>query len=287
MAKTASPHPAVSGFRFLDPREFLRQAYDVEKKRNRNFSHRFIAKSMNAGSSSFFKDVLCGRAPLNPARAAKFAKLFHLSPKETEHFENLVLFTQADTREEKERYLRKLGGESSSGQRAVLEASQREYLQKWHYAAIRELLDVHDFRDDYEALAKALDPAITADEARDAVELLQRLGLARKNAQGRYEKVSDIVSTRVGGDPETAKPGLLANIDLARRSLDAHPPAARPFSYLTFNVSERTFAEVRDRIRAFRREILNVVADDDDADRLYQLNLQFFPLSMPAKRRKS
>jgi uncharacterized protein (TIGR02147 family) len=277
-------------FGFLDAREFLRHAYDAEKKGNRNFSHRFIAKSMNAGSSSFFKDVLCGRAPLSPTRAAKFAKLFRLTPKETAHFENLVLFTQADTREEKERYLRKLGGASSVGQRAVLQASQREYLQKWHYAAIRDLLDLHDFRGDAEglkALAKSLDPAITPDEAEDAIALLLRLGLVRKDAQGRYEKVGDVVSTRAGGDPELAKPGLKASIELARRSLDAHAPAARPFSYVTLNVSERTFAEVRDRIRSFRRDILDMVAGEDEADRLYQLNLQFFPLSVPAKRRKS
>jgi uncharacterized protein (TIGR02147 family) len=223
---------------------------------------------------------------LNPARAGKFAKLFHLSPKETEHFENLVLFTQASTREEKERYLRRLGGGSAAGERAVLQASQREYLRKWHYAAVRELLDVHDFRGDHDALAKALDPAITPDEARDAVALLLRLGLARKDAQGKYEKVGEIVATRAGGDPEMAKPGLKAGLELALRSLDAHAPVARPFSYLTLNVSERTFGEVRDRIRAFRRDLLDLVAGDADADRLYQLNLQFFPLSNPAKRRK-
>ncbi len=280
--------PEVSVFRFLDAREFLRQAYDAEKKRNRNFSHRFIAKAMNAGSSSFFKDVLCGRAPLSSARAAKFAKLFHLSPKEAEHFENLVRFTQASTKEEKELYLRRLGGGSAAaGRKAILEASQREYLRKWHYAAIRELLDIHDFRGDYEALAKALDPAITSAEAREAVELLLRLGLIRKDAQGRYEKVGEVVATREGGDPEAAKPGLKAALELARRSLDEHPAAARPFSYLTLNVSERAFSEIRARIRAFRGEILELVAADDEVDRLYQLNLQFFPLSLPAKRRKS
>lgn len=286
MVKKQTP-PPLSVFRFLDAREFLREAYDAEKKRNRNFSHRYIAKAMNAGSSSFFKDVLCGRAPLNPARAGRFARLFRLSPKETEHFENLVLFTQASTREEKELYLRRLGGGSASGEREVLRASQREYLQKWHYAAVREWLDVHDFRGDHEALAKALDPAITPEEARDAVELLSRLGLLRKNAQGRYEKVGEIVGTRAGGDPEMAKPGLRASLELAKRSLETHAHAVRPFSYLAFNVSEKTFAEVRERIRAFRAEILDLVAGDADADRLYQMNVQLFPLSIPAKRRPS
>lgn len=277
----------VSVFRFLDAREYLRQACEAEKKVNKGFSHRYIAKAMGAGSSSFFKDVLNGRAPLNPARAAKFARLFCMSLKEAEYFENLVLYTQAASPEDKERLLKKLSQEATAGQRAILEASQMEYLQKWHYAAIRELLDVHDFRGDYEQLAEALDPPISSAEARDAIELLLRLKLIRKDAQGRFEKVDEVVSTGILSDPEHAKPGIRANLDLARRALDAHPAATRPFSYLTVCVSEKTFTHVRDKLRTVRREILDVVSHDSDADRLYQLNLQFFPLSNPAKRRES
>lgn len=279
--------PPVSVFRFLDAREFLRQAYDAEKKNNKGFSQRYIAKAMNAGSSSFFKDVLLGRARLTPARVAKFAELFRLPSKEAEHFENLVLYAQAETPEEKERYLRKLGGGSTAGRRAVLEASQMEYLQKWHYAAIRELLGAIDFREDYEQLAGLLDPPVRPEEARDAIDLLLRLKLARKNAQGRIEKVGEIVSTGTAGDANKVKPVILANLDLARRALDAHPVDVRPFSYLTVCVSEKTFAHIRDRLRSVRREILDAVADDGDADRLYQLNFQFFPLSGTVKRRKS
>jgi uncharacterized protein (TIGR02147 family) len=209
-----------------------------------------------------------------------------MSPKEAEYFENLVMYTQADSPEEKERLLKKLSQEATAGQRAILEASQMEYLQKWHYAALRELMDVHDFRGDYEQLAEALDPPITPAEARDAIDLLLRLKLIRKDAQGRFEKVDEVVTTGILSDPEHAKPGIRANLDLARRALDVHPVATRPFSYLTVCVSEKTFAHVRDKLRTVRREILDVVARDSEADRLYQLNLQFFPLSSPAKRRE-
>jgi uncharacterized protein (TIGR02147 family) len=275
----------LSVFRFLDAREFLRQAYDAEKQFNKGFSHRYIAKVMGAGSSSFFKDVLKGRAPLNPARVAKFAHLFCMPPKEATYFENLVLYTQAESPEEKERLLKKLSQGATNGQ-GILQASQMEYLQKWHYAAIRELLDVFDFRGDFDELARALDPPISPADARDAIDLLLRLGLVRKNAQGRYEKVGEVVTTGILKDPEHAKPGIRANLDLALRALDAHPAATRPFSYLTVCVSEKTFAHVRDKLRSVRKEILDAVSRDEEADRLYQLNLQFFPLSGTTTRRK-
>jgi uncharacterized protein (TIGR02147 family) len=273
--------PSVSVHRFLDAREFLRRAYEAEKKAHKGFSHRYIAKAMGAGSSSFFKDILLGRVPITPARAAKFAKLFRLPEKEAEHFETLVLYTQAETPDEKERLLRRLHNGVSDG-RAVLEAAQAEYLAKRHYAAVRELLAFTEFRGgdkEYAALAALLDPPITAAEARDAIDLLLRLKLVRKTAQGLYEKADKVVVTGPKGDPAAAKPGIRANIELALRSLDAHEPADRPFSYLTLSVSPASLRFIGERLRDVRREILERVSEDEDVDRLVQLNMQLFPIS--------
>jgi uncharacterized protein (TIGR02147 family) len=290
MTSPALPNPkpsALSVFRFLDAREFLRQAYQAEKRINKDFSHRFIARSMGAGSSSFFKDVLHSRVPLNPVRAARFAALFRLSPKEAEHFENLVLYSQAETPEERERLLKKLSGAMAPGDQSVLEASQLEYLKKWHYAAVRELLAIVDFRGDYEALANMLEPPITPAEARDAVQLLLRLKLIRKNAQGGFDKAARVVVTGAKSDPESVKPGLRANLELAERALDAFPVAARPFSYLTLSVSRDSLQYIQDKLRAVRQDILDHVSLDESVDRLYQLNMQLFPLSKTAKRGQS
>lgn len=286
MQRPTSPSP-VSVFHFLDARDFLRQAYDAEKRANKDFSHRYIAKAMGAGSSSFFKDILQGRARLNSSRVAKFAALFRLSSREAEYFENLILLDQAETDPEKERLLKRLSGRTATSYK-LLEAFQAEYLKRWHYAAIRELLAFVDFQGDYEELAQQLDPPITEAEARSAIQLLLRLQLIRKNAQGRLEKVDKVVSTGVSGAGVAAfKPGIRANLELAQRALDEFPAKARPFSYLTLSVSQESFNQIRDILRATRREILGVVSRDESVDRLYQLNMQLFPLSQTVKRRKS
>lgn len=275
----SSNAPLVSVFQFLDAREFLRQAYDAQKRVNKGFSHRYIAKAMGAGSSSFFKDVLKGRASLNPARAARFARLFCMPDRDADYFEKLVLYTQAGTPAEKERLLKQLRRGKGSGEQSVLEASQYEYLQKWYYAAVRELLAVTDFRGDLESLAQQLDPPITTAEARDALELLLRLKLIRKTPHGRYEKVDKVVVTGPESDPAKARGGILANLDLARRALQEHPVETRPFSYLTLSVSQDSLQFIRDKLREVRRDILEHVSRDESVDRLYQLNMQLFPIS--------
>ncbi len=275
----SSQTPAVSVFQFLDAREFLRQAYDAQKRVNKGFSHRYIAKAMGAGSSSFFKDVLKGRTSLNPARASRFARLFCMPDRDAEYFERLVSYTQAGTPEEKERLLKLLTRGKGAGEQAVLEASQHEYLQKWYYAAVRELLAVTDFRGDLDALAQHLDPPITSAEARDALELLLRLKLIRKTPHGRYEKVAKVVVTGPKSDPAKTRGGILANLDLARRALHEHPVETRPFSYLTVSVSRDSLHFIREKLREVRREILEHVSRDENVDRLYQLNMQLFPIS--------
>ena len=290
MRQTSATSP-VSVFQFLDARDFLRQAYDAEKRLNKDFSQRYIAKAMGAGSSSFFKDVLAGRARLSPPRVSKFAKMFRLSPKETEYFENLVQYTQAETDAEKERLLKKLSGETPVGAYSILEAFQMEYLKKWYYAAVRELLAFTDFRADseeYADLGKKLEPAISETEARSAIQLLLKLKLIRKNAKGRLEKVDKVVST-VNSAAQVAsfKPGIRANLELASRALDEFPVKVRPFSYLTLSVSEESLTQIRDILRSTRRQILDLVSRDPSIDRLYQLNMQLFPVSKTVKRRKS
>src|SRR5690606_28851745 len=277
-----NPQPVPSVFEFLDAREFLRHAYAARKRVDKAFSHRYIAREMGAGSSSFFQDVLGGRACLNPERASRFARLFGLSPRDADYFELLARFGEADTPGERERLLGLLTRAQGSDDQWILDASEAEYLQKWYYAAIREMLTFIPFTGDYEDLASRLEPPITAAEARDAVQLLLKLKLIRRNYEGRYLKVEKSPAKALRNDPEKVRSGLLATLDLARRAVDVHPPEVRPFYALTLGVSRETLHDINTRLRDFRRDILELAKRDRNVDRLYQLNMQLFPLSAPA-----
>jgi uncharacterized protein (TIGR02147 family) len=277
---------SVSVFQFLDARDFLREAYRVAKRENPSFSQRYIAQVLKASSSSFFRDVLTGKSGLTPARVLGFARLFKLSKAETAYFEDLVAYTQADTLEEKRHALERLKETGPGGRHTLLEAFQIEYFSKWHYAAVRELLGVHDFRGDFEELGGLLSPPISATEARDAVDLLQRLKLIRKAAHGGYEVTERVVLSGPQITPAQVRPAIEGHLDLARRALDAFVPVKRPFSYLTVSVSEGSAQQIQEMIRAFKQRVLELVTQDQDVDRLYQLNFQFFPLSEVIQRRK-
>jgi len=287
--KTIMPNtslPPVSVFRFLDAREYLRQACEREKSLRPAFSQRYIAKALNASSSSFFADVMSGKSKLTTPRVLGFAKLLKLSKKETDYFESLVMYTQAESEDERRHALDKLKELAPKGGHALLEAFQMEYFGKWHYAAVRELLEVYPFRGNHAELGALLNPPISAAEAQEAIALLRRLKLIARAAHGGYRRTGKVV---LSGPAKAlqVRPALLGNLDLARRALDAFEPGRRPFSYLTLSVSEQSFRQIQEKIRAFSREVFELVTEDREVDRLYQLNLQFFPLSETVKRRKS
>jgi uncharacterized protein (TIGR02147 family) len=276
----------LSVYRFLDAREFLKQAYLNEKRGNPAFSQRYIAQAVKATSSSFFRQVLSGKSRLTRARVLLLARLFRLSRAETAYFEDLVAYSEAGTEAEKRLALEKLKAADPGGRHALLEASQAEYFAKWHYAAVRELLTLHAFHEDYEALAGLLDPPITPDEAREAVRLLLRLRLIAKKPGGGYRPTDRVVFSGARISPEQVRPALLGHLDLARRALEVYPAVQRPYSYATLSVSEKSFREIAEKFQAFRREVLDIVAHDEDVDRLYQMNFQLFPVSRPVPRRK-
>jgi uncharacterized protein (TIGR02147 family) len=284
--KSSAPYPTSPPerpvvFRYLDARKYLADAFEHAKALSPAISHRYVAQAMGASSSGFFKDILNGRIRISAARAAKFAKLFKLPANEAAHFEILVAYSQAESTDEQERLLSRLSM-GSGGRNNVLDAFQLEYFQKWHYAAVRELLalrPVHGTGEDVERIAAQFDPPLKLAQVRDALSLLVKLKLIRKNSQGALEKADAIVRSGRDKDPSHMRPAIRGNIELALRALESQPVAVRPFSYLTISVSEASVAPIREKIAALRQEILDIAARDERVDRLYQVNIQMFPLT--------
>ena len=64
--------------------------------------------------------------------------------------------------------------------------------------------------------------------------------------------------------------------------LDVVPHTERQFGALTFAVSSSVVPEIRARVARFHEEIMNLVESSTaPRDRVYQLNVQFYPVARP------
>jgi uncharacterized protein (TIGR02147 family) len=153
------------------------------------------------------------------------------------------------------------------------------------HSIIRSLIDMHGFKDDYEWLAKSINPPIKPLQAKKSVALLERLGLIAKSKNGEYtvtnksiaspKEVTDIAIMRF--HEESGQRALSALTKILRDK--------RNFSAMTLGISKKTYDEICEDIYALRQKILQKAEADNQADSVYQLNFQLFPVASAIKER--
>ncbi|MEO6097128.1 MAG: TIGR02147 family protein [Fibrobacteria bacterium] len=266
-------------FAYTSYARFLRDWYAERKRRNPKFSYETLSRKAGFKSRSNLIEVSTGKKALTLSRIFGVAKALELGPGESEYFESLVRFNNAATLKEREFHLAKLGGLAGKTPGRVISEGQFAYFSEWHHPVVRELVCMPGFDGDFSRLAKTLRPVLTARQAKDSVELLQRLGLLEKTAHGRYRQADGAIQT----EDELTSFIILRyqkeNLRLAEDALDTVDPRSRDISTLTAGVSKACFLAVKKEIQAFRRHLSKIVEKDEGPDRVYQLNLQFFPVS--------
>jgi uncharacterized protein (TIGR02147 family) len=263
-------------FAYVDYRAFLRDHYLARKALDRKYSHRYIMDKVGASSPSWFNDLIKGRINLTGTFLYRLAKMLDLKPNEEAYFESLVFYDQAGSLEEKNHYLEKIL--SSKGMKMDLLTKEKfEFYGSWFHAVIRELLSFVDFRGDFAALARRLNPAIKKDQASRSVELLLTLGMIRKEAGGRYRPTSTNVIKDARFKSLHLANYLKSFMELGMQALDRFGKENRDVSAMTMSLSPEGFEQVREELKATRQRIVAIAEKDKQPHQVYQLNLQFFP----------
>ncbi|MCA9571531.1 MAG: TIGR02147 family protein, partial [Myxococcales bacterium] len=276
-ARTECP---VDVFAHLDVRSFLQAYYDEKKASTRSFSYRAFSRKVGLRSPNHLKRVIDGERPLTAPMAVRYADAIGLEGDAHAYFLDLAAFSRSSTGAERNAAYDRLLTYRRSREAHHLDARHARYHATWYLPAIRELATTTDFRDDPAWIARALVPPIGRAEAAEALGVLQELGLVARDASGRLRQSDAVLTT----GPETRSLHV-ANfhrtmMERASRSIDLVAREERDISSLTFAADDAVLAEVKERIVAFRRELIALVAACEDPTRVVQLNLQLFPLSV-------
>lgn len=265
-------------FAYTDYRKYLRDYYEAKRSIEREYTHRFIAQAIGFKSTGTFAQILQGKTNMAPHTVAQFIRFLGLKKDEADYFELLVLFGQSKGHAEKKRYFEKIITYPKSNLKQV-DSTQYAFYEKWYYSVIREVLAFHPFKDDYRELARMLEPPIATAEAQKAIKLLEELGLIRKNAEGVYEKSDPVITSGYDTRSLAVNQFILETLDLAKVALDKLPREERSLSALTLSLPEDGYAMVEERIKNFRRELLELARSCPDPKRVIQVNFQIFPVT--------
>lgn len=265
-------------FSYTDYRLFLKAFYRDQKRRNRNFS--FRAFGQRAGvSHSMLKDVADGRRNLSIKVMHKFATAMKLNSRETRYFELLVLFTHSKSNSEKNVAFAEMV--RLRGQEGIRFIGQEhyEFFSQWYHSAIRELVTLPTFEEDYTTIAKRLEPAITTAEARNSIELMLSIGILSRDSEGRLVQSDGIISSEYEMASATLRGFHTQMICNAQRAIEEIPRELREISSLTAGLSQKMVQRLKERIRIFKEELITMINDDtSESETVCQINFQLFPL---------
>jgi uncharacterized protein (TIGR02147 family) len=266
-----------SVFEYLDYRDFLKDFYEEKKSQHSFFSYRLFGAKIGIDPSYLAKVIIKNRNISNDAIDA-IAVFCGLKQREADYFETLVHFVKAKSLKESKLLFEKLLSLKNASAKPLLE-NQYAFYQKWYHSALRSLLEFYDFNGDYKALALQLSPPISAKEAKESIQLLEKLNLIKKDMNGRYRMTEVAITTGSQWNSLAIATFQEETIRLSMGSIALHPKKHRDISTVTMNINEENFEEIREKINEFRSSIIKFVHEQQSADRVVQLNIQLFPLS--------
>lgn len=160
-----------------------------------------------------------------------------------------------------------------------IDAGSLAYLSRWYYPAIRELASCSGFRDDPAWIATTLRPPIREQDAREALQLLEELGLLRRDADGTLRPTDASVVTPHEVAGMAARQYHVAMIDRAREALEiSHKD--RHLLGITVSIPAALVPKLKRELDELQERLLDLCdAAVDDHTVVVQVNLQMIPLS--------
>jgi uncharacterized protein (TIGR02147 family) len=264
-------------YSFTEYRKFLAHCLEEKRRTMPAFSLRMLAGRVGASPSTIVR-ILKGQRTLSVPMALKLAGALKLSKRETDYFQLLVLYCHSRKQEERAAFLEKIMRMRRTFVKA-LETDQYRYFQRWYHVALKELINIHPDIGDPSALGKLLVPAVAAQDIAAALDNLQQLGLIRKNEKGGFDLIDKFVGTQEGWQSVAVGNFQTAMMRLGLEAFDRISRDKRDISTLTVSVSEKGLGTIKERLRDFRKELLEIVGNDTGVNQVYQINFQVFPLS--------
>lgn len=262
----------------------LMRDFYTERKQRSGFTWREFAKAAGYSSPVFLKLVCDGSANLSEVGMERVAAAMGLVGVDLEYFRALVRFNQEDDSAKKKELFKEIRSIAKENELTLVGEDQYDYYESWINPALREMVPQVPKATPAQ-MADMLAFDTQASEVKKALQLLERIGLLKRNEDGSLEQTSRAITTGSIEFTSLSVREMHRQMgELAVRSLDEVPVKERDVSGMTFGVSEAGYQRITKEIEDFRRRVTSIVMQDSEESRVYRMNVQLFPLSKNLKK---
>ncbi|MAE22082.1 MAG: hypothetical protein CMK92_06590 [Pseudomonas sp.] len=264
----------VDIYSYYDYRDFIHDYYENRKLKNKRFS--LQAFGLRVGHSKMsVKYVIDKKRHLSLDSLREYAKVMDLHGCQRDHFELLFRFSKAKNNEEKNILFSKvLKSKNKKFKSKFLDENSLDYFSKWYYPVIAELSYVEGFSLDIEVIRKALNFSVSYKEINEALVFLKENNFLKDSGNSdQMIKVPDELRSFI------YKNYVLKTIELSKLAVEKLPPQKRESFNLTVSLSNERYEIAKKMIQSFRHELHQVLANDEECDRVIQVNLHMFEVA--------
>jgi len=270
----------LSVYGYTDYRLYLKDYYEFRKDGRHGYSYRAFSKAAGFASPNVLKLVIEGKRNIGSEAVEKFINALNLSDPMADYFRTLVKFNQAKTDTDKSYYFNILKKLTPQARRRDLCSESLRYLSQWLYPVIREMVELESFRDDPYWIGRRLNGRASLEEVMAALRFLIREGFIEKSDDGKYHATNNMIITS-----DEVKSLAIRNyhrqmLGQAEDALKNIPMEEREFGALTFVLPEAAMAELKYKLKLFRRELhtwATQVAEENTGEIVVQVNYQMYP----------
>jgi len=274
---------------FLDYREYLEARYSFFKSHIPKYTYFEYAEDSGLGHNNLLNALVRGRRPLTPKTCRKLIVHFGLVGKERQYFEALVEHSYARDPVVREQIFRKLV--ALKGRLVVneLDRLKLEFFSHWSHAVLLELMSCADSSLEPDWFRDKIRPKLSSDEIKNGLELLCRIGYARKNeALSKYDVIQSDVSTGAEVESVALVRYHQTLLDLARSAVTDCPPEEREINSLVLTVTTEEFQTLKEKIQEISQQIYEQHPGRPEASdaKVVQVSMQVFPLTFSSGEKK-
>ncbi len=243
------------------------------------------ARKLGLKATASLSMVLNGQRLPGPKMTRSLVRYFGFSDQKRErYFLNLIHLHKAKKDPAmKLMLLQQLERENPGGKFTVLSAEQFAAIAQWHHYAVREMTQLSDFSSNPEWIQKKLLFPVTLSEIRRAIQRLIDLKVLKTDSRGRLKTEGGTLDTSSDIASEAIRRFHEQMIENSKACIRAVGVEERELGGVTFSIRKEAVPVAKEKIRKFVQEMLDLLESPKNAEAVYQLNVQFFPLTKPKK----
>ena len=275
-----------------DYRDLLKDYYVQKKMDMPLFSYNMLGQKLGLDTAQIFR--VLNKALHLPDRSVPLAKdLLGLKGRSAELFDIKVAILKTKSKARKEK-LYNMALALQDVKLRQMTSNELLFLSEWWIPVVLALVEIKGRSIPVSQLIKNIHPAISQEQADEAMRVLKELKMITPLASEKYA-VAQANFTSAGA----AKVAAIRNyqkqlLGLAQNALDTVEPVNRNITSLMVSVDEETFLDLKEMTLEFRRQVQKRVEEVKDATRVMQFAFALFPVAdipnekkmvVPAKRR--